>query len=106
MKKELITTLQTEFNKLSNTLENSNIEYWFARDLQKVLGYARWENFGNLIQKAKTAYKNSSIEISDHFRNITKMVEIGSNTQRPIEDIMPTRYACYLITQKEDSKNE
>ena len=106
MDKQLISTLQTEFNKLSNTHENSNIEYWFARDLQKVLGYERWENFANVIQKAKTACENSSIEISDHFRNVTKMVEIGSNTQRPIEDIMLTRYACYLIAQNGDSKKE
>ena len=94
MKKELITTLQTEFNQLSNTLENSNIEYWFARDLQKVLGYERWENFANVIQKAKTACENSSIEISDHFRNVTKMVEIGSDAKREIEDIICLSSYC------------
>ena len=77
MDKQLITILQTEFNQLSNTLENSTIEYWFARDLQKVLGYERWENFVNVIQKAKIACENSNIEISDHFRDVTKMVSIG-----------------------------
>lgn len=106
MDKQLITALQNEFNQLSNAFEDSSVEYWFARDLQKVLGYERWENFANVIQKAKTACENSSIEITDHFRNVTKMVSIGSNTQRIIEDIMLTRYACYLIAQNGDSKKE
>ncbi len=106
MDKESIITLQNEFNQLSNTLEDSLIEYWYARDLQKVLGYERWENFANVIQKAKIACENSNIEVSDHFRDITKMVSIGSNTQRPIEDIILTRYACYLIAQNGDSKKE
>lgn len=106
MDKQLITALQDEFNQLSNTLEDSSVEYWFARDLQKMLGYERWENFANVIQKAKTACENSSIEITDHFRDVTKMVSIGSNTQRSIEDIMLTRYACYLIAQNGDSKKE
>lgn len=57
-------------------------------------------------QEAKTAYKNSRIEISDHFHHLAKMVEIDSDVKREIEDIMLTRYACYLITQKEDSKND
>jgi DNA-damage-inducible protein D len=106
MNEQLITTLQNEFNQLSNTLEDSTIEYWYARDLQKVLGYERWENFVNIIEKAKIACENSGIEIIDHFRDITKMVSIGSNAQRPIEDIILTRYACYLIAQNGDSKKE
>ncbi|MFA7091538.1 MAG: DNA damage-inducible protein D [Arcobacteraceae bacterium] len=106
MDKQLITTLQAEFNELSNILENSMIEYWYARDLQKVLGYERWENFANVIEKAKIACENSQIEITDHFREVTKMVSIGSNTQRAIEDIILTRYACYLIAQNGDSKKE
>lgn len=102
----LITTLQNEFNQLSNTLENSTIEYWYARDLQKVLGYERWENFINVVHKAIIACENSKIEVADHFRDVTKMVTIGSNTQRAIEDIILTRYACYLIAQNGDSKKE
>ena len=106
MDKELILNLQNSFNDISNVLEDQDVEFWYARDLQKILGYDRWENFSNVIEKAKKACQNSNIELSDHFRDVTKMVSIGSNTQRPIEDIMLTRYACYLIAQNGDSKKE
>lgn len=106
MNKQLISTLQTEFNQLSNTLENSSVEYWFARDLQKVLGYNSWDKFQNVINKAKTACENSGVEASDHFRQVGKMVQIGSEAMREIEDIMLTRYASYLISQNGDSKKE
>lgn len=106
MNKELIMNLQSSFNDIVNVLEDSAIEFWYARDLQQKLGYDRWENFSNVIQKAKTACENSKIEVSDHFRDVAKMVSIGSNTQRAIEDIMLTRYACYLIAQNGDSKKE
>ncbi|MDD3854261.1 DNA damage-inducible protein D [Sulfurimonas sp.] len=106
MNKQLITTLQTEFNQLSNTLEDSTIEYWYARDLQKVLGYNNWDKFQNVIQKAKIACENSGVEVADHFRQVGKMVQIGSEAMRKIEDIILTRYACYLIAQNGDSKKE
>lgn len=106
MDKQLISMLQTEFNQLSNTLEDSNIEYWFARDLQKVLGYNSWDKFQNVIAKAKIACENSGVEVSDHFRQVGKMVQIGSEAKREIEDIILTRYACYLIAQNGDSKKE
>ena len=106
MNKQLITTLQNELNQLSNTLENSTVEYWYARDLQKILGYNSWDKFQNVIQKAKTACQNSDVEVSDHFRQVGKMVQIGSEAMREIEDIILTRYACYLIAQNGDSKKE
>lgn len=77
MNKELIMNLQSSFNDIVNVLEDSDIEFWYARDLQKVLGYERWENFVNVIQKAKTACENSKIEVSDHFRDVAKMVSIN-----------------------------
>ena len=106
MNKQLITTLQTEFNQLSNTLEDSTIEYWYARDLQKVLGYNSWDKFQNVIEKAKIACENSGVKVADHFRQVGKMVQIGSEAMREIEDIILTRYACYLIAQNGDSKKE
>ncbi len=106
MKKEIVATLQNEFNAIANILDDGRTEYWYARDLQKSLGYDRWENFVNVLNKAKTACEISGIEVTDHFRDVTKMVTIGSNTPRAIEDIMLTRYACYLITQNGDSRKE
>lgn len=86
MDKKLITTLQNEFNQLSNTLEESAIEYWYARDLQKILGYNSWDKFQNVITKAKIACENSGVEVSDHFRQVGKMVQIGSEAMREVDD--------------------
>lgn len=106
MDKELILNLQNSFNDISNVLEDSDVEFWYARDLQKILGYDRWENFSNVIEKAKKACQNSKIELSDHFRDVTKMVKLGSGAVREIVDIILTRYACYLIAQNGDSSKE
>lgn len=106
MDKELILNLQNSFNDISNVLEDSDVEFWYGRDLQKILGYDRWENFSNVIEKAKKACQNSKIELSDHFRDVTKMVKLGSGAVREIVDIILTRYACYLIAQNGDSSKE
>lgn len=83
---------------------NEQVEVWFARDLQSVLGYARWENFQTAIGRAVDSCKSLNVNVDDHFREVTKMVQLGSGSVRNIEDYMLTRYACYLIAQNGDPK--
>lgn len=79
---------------------------WYARELQTLLGYARWENFVVAINRAIDSCKTQGVSIDDHFREVTKMVSLGSGAQRPVQDFMLTRYACYLIAQNGDPKKE
>lgn len=81
-------------------------EYWLARELQNILEYTQWRRFENVINKAKFSCKNSNIKVDDHFANVGKMVDIGSNTKRITKDYRLTRYACYLIAQNGDSRKE
>ncbi|ENG7502544.1 DNA damage-inducible protein D [Vibrio parahaemolyticus] len=106
MNQELITQLNQSFNQISHTWEDSGIEYWFARDLQELLEYSEWRNFLKVIEKAKEACENSGGKVENHFVAVNKMVVIGSGAERPIEDIMLTRYACYLIAQNGDPRKD
>lgn len=104
MNKQDIAILKQSFDRNLHKLDGSEIEFCYARDLMPLLGYDRWENFVNALEKAKNACKNSNIECDDHFRDVTKMVSIGSGAERPVADTMLTRYACYLIAQNADSR--
>ena len=86
--------------------DGNTIEVWYARELQTVLGYARWENFVGAIGRAMESCKTLGISIDDHFREVTKMIALAKGAQRDVQDFMLTRYACYLIAQNGDPKKE
>lgn len=101
MKKDQIDEL---FNKFENArYEHEGIEYWSGRDVQVILGYMKWSNFVKVIEKARKACISAGILDSDHIADIGKMVGIGSQTERVIDDIALTRYACYLVAQNGDA---
>lgn len=104
MEKDTIVKLNNRFEEYA--YEQDGIEYWLARELQELLGYFDWRNFLNAINKAKDSCLTTGEAVSDHFVDVTKMVRIGSGAERKQDDMMLTRYACYLIAQNGDPKKE
>ncbi len=104
MQKELIIQLNKTFEESVYT--QKGVEYWMARDLQKLLDYDEWRNFLKVIDKAKLACANSGQTISDHFVDVNKTIPMPKGAEKDIQDIMLTRYACYLIAQNGDPRKE
>jgi DNA-damage-inducible protein D len=104
MQKKIITNLTKDFEEY--VYEEEGIEFWFARDLKGLLGYEQWRNFIKVIEKAKESCINSRNNILDHFVGVSKTIKMPKGATKEIEDLMLTRYACYLIAQNGDSRKE
>lgn len=106
MDKKKIKQIKESLDLVIQKNNENEIEFWYARDLMSLLGYGRWENFDKAINRAMESCETSGIEVSDHFREVTKLITAGKGAQRPVKDYMLTRYACFLIAQNGDPQKE
>ncbi|QNM08020.1 DNA damage-inducible protein D [Wansuia hejianensis] len=106
MDKTKLTFIKSKYDSILQNNDDYGIEFWYARDLMPLLGYERWENFDKAILRAMDSCQTSGIDTFDHFREVTKLIQIAKGGQRPVKDYMLTRYACYLIAQNGDPKKE
>ena len=97
--------LKSDFDGAKQHTEEG-VEFWYARDLKDILEYEQWRNFLNVVEKAKESCKNAKNDIGEHFADVSKMVEIGHEAKRKIDDIMLSRYTCYLIVQNGDPRKK
>ena len=104
MEKKTIEIYKKRFDDIRH--EENGVEFWYARELMELLEYVQWRNFEKTIEKAKISCENNGITASDHFADVSKMVEIGSKAQRKLDDYLLTRYACYLIAENGDPRKE
>lgn len=102
MKTEEIKELFKQFESI--VCDYNGVECWSARELHKLLGYVQWRNFLAIVDKAKSACQNAGMAVDDHFADVSKMVSLGSGSEREVDDMMLSRYACYLVAQNGDSR--
>lgn len=108
MNKKKLNQYRDRLTELAHTLENEagTIDVWYARDIQKALDYTKWQNFQKVVAKAAEACENASQSVSDHFTEVSKTIQMPKGATREIQDILLTRYACYLIAQNADPSKE